>query len=272
MTERFLDKIEGLAVWRAAEPSPVPVSRLADLLSLDAEAVELAEHLAGMKAPEMAPLVAELVKGEHVPCAAGARYTESGLRKRASWESTWDLQRKEDAIDALAASGRISESEAADRKRIEVGEIPVPPKYDSKDFRSASYWQCRGKLDVAKERFISYPGVSGDRPAELVIGWAGWDQYGQAKALVSLIDGELEAGGGRPERLLPLLQGLHELLPWLSQWFGDDPEFGDLGAVYREAWLDRVVRSGTTVDAVLGWRAPAGRRGRGPTLSGRTTP
>jgi hypothetical protein len=105
--------------------------------------------------------------------------------------------------------------------------------------------------------------VSGDRPAELVIGWAGWDQYGQAKALVSLIDGELAAGGGRPERLLPLLQGLHELLPWLSQWFGDDPEFGDLGAVYREAWLDRVVRSGTTVDAVLGWRAPAGRRGGG---------
>lgn len=33
----------------------------------------------------------------------------------------------------------------------------MPPKYTSADFRKASYWQARGKLDVPKERFIGYP-------------------------------------------------------------------------------------------------------------------
>ena len=261
LTERFLDKVEALAVWRGDEPTPKSVAQLADLLARDPEAVELAEHLTGTEAPEMAPFLAALLKDEHVPCAAGARYTESGLRKRQSWEATWDMQRKEDAIDALAEAGKITADEAKARKKREVGDIPVPPKYDNKDFAKTPYWQARGKLDVAKERFISYPLAGGDKPTDLMLGWAGWDHYQQARAVVSLIDTHLEAGLAA-ERALPLLQGLAELLPWLSQWFGKDPEFGDIGVVYRGAWQERVQRAGVTTDAVSAWTQAKSVRGR----------
>jgi hypothetical protein len=264
LTERFLDKVEALAVWRAEELRPMRVAELADILARDPEAVSLAEHLTGTEAPEMAPFLAALVKGEHVPCAAGARYTESGVRKRRSWEATWDLQRKEDAIDALAAAGKLGADEAKTRKKREVGDIPVPPKYDSKDFRTAAYWQARGKLDVPKERFISYTGAAGEKPTDLTLGWAGWDHFQQAKALVALFDARHEAGAGADVQL-PLLQGLAELLPWLSQWFGDHPEFGDIGAVYRGAWQERLGQAQVTAEAVAAWVLPKATRGGGGT-------
>src|SRR6185295_6406862 len=99
------------------------------------------------------------------------RYKETGLRKRVVWEETWDKQRAEDAIDEqvglnapkLTAEQRKQlEAEAKKLKAERIGEIPVPPKYDSKDFRSSTMWSLRGKLDVPKERFISYPGCSRD--------------------------------------------------------------------------------------------------------------
>ena len=44
------------------------------------------------------------------------------------------------------------------REARRVGEIPVPPKYTSADFlRVRRSGVCAGKLDVPKERFISYP-------------------------------------------------------------------------------------------------------------------
>jgi hypothetical protein len=44
----------------------------------------------------------------------------------------------------------------------------------------------RGKLDVPKERFISYAGASRDGDASLLIGWAGWDHREQAQAIATL--------------------------------------------------------------------------------------
>jgi hypothetical protein len=262
LTERLLDRVEAMDVWRADPAAPLSVAHLADLLARDAEAVQIAELLTGTEAPEMAPFLAGLVKGEHVPCAAGARYTESGLLKRKSWEATWDLQRKEDAIDALAEAGKITADEAKARKKREVGAIPVPPKYDSKDFRTAAYWQARGKLDVPKERFVSYPGAGGDKPTDLMLGWAGWDQYQQAQALVGLIDTLAEAGA-TGERLAPLLQGLAELLPWIKQWFDSHLGFDDLGDTYRAVWQERVEKAGLTVEAVTAWTLPKATRGGG---------
>ena len=251
LTERFLDKVEALAVWRGDEPAPKSVAQLADLLARDPEAVELAEHLTGTEAPEMAPFLAALLKDEHVPCAAGARYTESGLRKRQSWEATWDLQRKEDAIDALIGTAGFDAHAAKMRKSREVGKILVPPKYDVRDFSKAAYWKARGKLDVPKERFISYPLAAGDKPTDLVLGWAGWDYFQQAQALVALIHRQQEAGATK--RILPLLQGLKELIPWLSQWFGNHVEFGDLGLFFHGTWLENISQAATTTEAVSGW-------------------
>lgn len=60
--------------------------------------------------------------------------------------------------------------------------IPVPPKFGSGDFKKASYWKLRGKLDAPKERWISYPGAERDGDTSSEIAWAGCDHLDQAKA------------------------------------------------------------------------------------------
>ena len=76
------------------------------------------------------------------------------LLKHAAWEQTWDLQRTEDQT----------------RQHLD---IPAPPNYTSADFVRNSYWRQRGKLDIPKERFISYPNTSPDGDDSLLLGWAG---------------------------------------------------------------------------------------------------
>jgi hypothetical protein len=98
-----------------------------------------------------------LLAEEDVPYLAAHRYTDSGLRKRAAWEDTWRLQRREDAGEILDAP------------------IPVPPKYASADFVRKKYWAHRGELDVPKERFVLYPDAGRDTDPTAILGWAGWD-------------------------------------------------------------------------------------------------
>ena len=137
---------------------------------------------------DLTELVVELVTKEAVPYLAALRYTDAGLEKRAEWERVWELQRQEDAIDALCElpeddPQRLTPEQAKARKQVEVGDIPVPPKYKRTDFRKGEYWSLRGKLDVPKERFISYPGCERGADPTPVIGWAGWDHLQQAQAL-----------------------------------------------------------------------------------------
>jgi hypothetical protein len=119
------------------------------------------------------PAIRELASGEAVPFLPALRYTESGREKRRVWEQVWELQRREDAVDAAVAADpafaapREGESRDAFAKRLaaaqkarreaEVGAIPRPPKYASADFQRAEFWRMRGALDVPKERFIAYP-------------------------------------------------------------------------------------------------------------------
>jgi hypothetical protein len=131
------------------------------------------------------------------------RYKPSGLRKRELWERTWELQRREDAIDAevevavgcgeertasIAGGADAIEEEKKRRKQREIGDIPPPPKYKSADFLNTTFWRLRGALDVPKERFVSYPHCSKTSDPSLVVAWAGWDHLQQAQA---------------PRRLLP---------------------------------------------------------------------
>jgi hypothetical protein len=74
---------------------------------------------------------------------------------------------------------------AAPRRCGEKVEIPVPPRYERTDFVSADCWRLRGKLDVPKERWISYPHLERDTDRSLVIGWAGYDHGQQALALAA---------------------------------------------------------------------------------------
>ena len=177
----------------------------------------MAELFTGGPDFDVEHLVADLVSEEGVPYLAAFRYTDEGLRKRALWERTWDLQRKEDAGKA-------------------VGDIPVPPKYDTKDFRKGGYWKHRGKLDVPKEQFILYPGAERAVDTAPVCGWAGWDHIQRAKALSAYYE-KVKANEGWPkEKLVPLLAGLLELVPWLLQWHDEiDPEFGiGMGAYFAQ--------------------------------------
>ena len=142
----------------------------------------------------------------------------SGCGVEATWEETWELQRREDAGE-------------------NVGPIPVPPKYTSADFRKASWWQARGKLDVPKERFILYPDAGRSTDPTPLLGWAGWDHAQQSLAL-SIIISAREAEGWSDDQLTPLVAGLAELQPWVTQWHSDiDPTYGMSMATFCEQQL-----------------------------------
>jgi hypothetical protein len=136
----------------------------------------------------------------------------------------------------------------------------VPPEYKSADFQQASFWRHRGKLDVAKERFISYPGLSPDADGSLLVGWAGWSHLERAKALNAVI-ADRTRDGWSSERMLPALKGVLELLPWLRQWHGQEPQ-GDYGEAYAAYLAKRLGEAGTTERELEAWQ-PTVAKGRG---------
>ncbi|MFI0411530.1 BREX-2 system adenine-specific DNA-methyltransferase PglX [Actinomadura sp. 3N508] len=241
----LLDRCEARELWFAPDeagqerPRMVTVGRLADRLQDDADFVSVARLYAGEEV-ELIDILTEILDAEHVPFIPALRYKDSGLRKREQWEETWRLQRIED----------------------ETGErldIQVPPKYTSADFAKNSYWRNRGKLDVPKERFISYPGASPDGDKTLLLGWAGWDHAQQAHALVTLIEERTTRDGWELERLMPLLAGLDEVLPWVKQWHSDvDPETGLSPAVAYEGYLSQQVERYPELsrEELAKWRPP----------------
>ncbi|MEV4770565.1 BREX-2 system adenine-specific DNA-methyltransferase PglX [Micromonospora humida] len=251
----LLDRCEARELWYhhvdgVEQPRPLTTAQLADELRRDVDVLTVA----GLYAPgqDLGTVIAGLVADEHVPHLAALRYKDSGLSKRADWEQVWELQRAEDALPDEAA-----------RREFRKG-IPVPPKYTSADFRKASYWKHRGKLDVPKERFVSYPGASRDGDPSLLVGWAGWDHREQAQALATLIVAREQEDGWSPDRLLPLVAGLREILPWVRQWHGEfDPEWGASPAdIYAGFLTETTNRLHLTDEALTSWRPPAATRGR----------
>ncbi|MGI5366772.1 BREX-2 system adenine-specific DNA-methyltransferase PglX [Streptomyces iakyrus] len=235
----LLDRIEDPSYWLDGNgmPALVTLSRLTDNLSRDEDFVSVAKIYAPHR--ELPAVVAELITTEHVPFLAALRYKPSGLKKRADWEHVWDLQRQEDAAPDEPAKRKIRDS------------IPVPPKYTSADFLRPSYWRARGKLDVPKERFISYGRTNAATPT--LYGWAGWDHREQAIALDTYI---ATHEGLTTEEVTPLLAGLLELQPWLDQWHNEpDPLFAPTPAKFFEG--DRQMeqgKHGLTDDDLRAWR------------------
>ncbi|MFD4132144.1 BREX-2 system adenine-specific DNA-methyltransferase PglX [Streptomyces goshikiensis] len=241
----LLDRIEDRSHWFDDMPALVTLSRLTDNLSRDADFVSVTKIYAPRK--ELPAVVAELMADEHVPFLAALRYKPSGLKKRADWEHVWDLQRQEDAAPDEPAKRKIRDS------------IPVPPKYTSADFLRPSYWRARGKLDVPKERFISYGQTNAPTPE--LYGWAGWDHAEQAYALDTYIATNEALSS---EEATPFLAGLLELQPWLDQWHEEpDPAFGSSKASFFRG--DRQMeqgKHGLTDDDLRAWRPAAATRGR----------
>ena len=264
----LLDRLEAPSLW--SEPRLMTTAALADRMREDQEFLQVAELYTGRPDFDVAKLVAGLVEEQSVPLLPVLRYKPSGLRKRAAWERTWDLQRREDAIDArtkLPASDpeHLVPEAATVLKAREIGAIPVPPRYTSADFRKGTCWRLRGKLDVPKERFFSLPFCEREADPSLVIGWAGWNALEQSRAVAAYFTQMREQEGWTAERLTPLLTALLELLPWVRQYHNaPDPEFDTGMGDYFEGFIDEEARAlSHTRDAVRAWTPPAGRGRRG---------
>jgi hypothetical protein len=240
----LLDRCEDHALWYATDewgreqPKPMTVNRLADRMRSDADMISVARLLAGTDA-DLADVLAEIIADEHVPYLSQLRYTDSGLRKRVQWEHTWDLQRQEDR----------------DRTQLD---IPVPPKYKKEDFLKTSYWNQRGKLDVSKERFVSYPLASPEGDDSLLLGWARWDHREQAHALMTLIDSRRAQDGWGADKMTPLIAGLAEVMPWVRQWHGEtDPTYGTSPAKAYDTFLeDQRLAYGLAEEDLRCWPPP----------------
>ena len=241
----LLDRIEQSAIWK--DHTLVSCAQLRDALARDTDWLSVAEIYHGGPIEALDNFVIDLVTPEAAPHLPVLRYTESGLRKRSEWESVWELQRREDTGEKV--------------------EIPVPPKYATKDMQKGDYWRLRGGLDVPKERFILYPFFQRDSDASPVLGWAGWSHLEQAKALATYYQKMRTEEGWEPERLKPILAGLLELKPWLLQWHNEiDPEMGErLGEYFVRYAESQCQELGFSPEEVRAWQPPAStttRRGR----------
>ena len=244
------------SAWPAGQqPALVSTSQLATVVETDPNFLQLAEIYRGGPGFSVSQLVRELVEAEAVPFLPFQRYKEAGLRKRQDWEAVWDLQRQEDALEAEVKRLHPDLASAAvtalvkQRQADAIGDIPVPPKYASGDFKKSSWWKLRGKLDVPKERWVSYPGAERDGDAAPVIAWAGWDHQQQAQALAEYYLDASQNRGWDAAKLIPLLAGLADVLPWLQQWHNAlDPDTSTRFGDYIAGFLDDEARKqGTTV-------------------------
>jgi hypothetical protein len=134
--------------------------------------------------------------------------------------------------------------------------VPVPPKYAATDFKKSNWWKLRGKLDVPKERWVSYPGTEREGDPNPVIAWAGWNHLQQSQALAEYYITAKDTWGWMPDRLTLLLAGLADLLPWLQQWHNElNPEYGMGLGDYFAGFLDEECRKNwTTTEGVEGRR------------------
>jgi hypothetical protein len=286
-------------------PCLTSVAAVADVARADKDFMQVAELFTGRMDFDVGTLMAELVAAESVPALPVLRYKPAALDKRAAWERTWELQRLEDAVDALFdqlttkarsheeiklsqpvpsrlrdfvvnplddAAKYLAEAvhqnldltsdvilqpvhDAAKRaKKAAVGDIPVPPKYTSADFLSSNVWRLRGKLDVPKERWVSFPYCEGE-DGTLVIAWAGYDHLQLVQAIAERYELAKEQEG---RKLVPLLATIGQLIPWLKQWHNEiDPVYGTRMGDYFEGYLAEESKAlGLSVEQVTAWTPP----------------
>jgi hypothetical protein len=257
-------------------PKLTSVAKISDMARADKDIMQVAEIFAGRMDFDVGALVSELISAESVPALPVLRYKPAAMDKRRAWERTWDLQREEDRINAeiekrehewkqAEADGKPTTAlrEQIANLKSRIPKIPVPPKYTSADFLSGDFWRLRGKLDVPKERWVSFPYCEGE-DGTLVIAWAGYDHLQLAKAIAERYELAKDREG---RKLVPLLAAIGEQIPWLKQWHNDlDPKFGTRMGDYFEGYLAEEAKAlGMSVEQVMAWTPPErtkrGRRG-----------
>ncbi|MCE7517130.1 BREX-2 system adenine-specific DNA-methyltransferase PglX [Halomonas titanicae] len=279
LKEWLLDRME--EETKVNGPELITGAQLADRVRHDEKFQQVAKLYTDNPLYDAQQLVTELIAVDEVPQLAPARLKPSAMKKFRAWQETWDKQRMEDAIDAeFGVAEPLSPEEVEDaekvkayeaatkqaesKKAIEVGIIPVPPKYAATDFRKGSYWSLRGKLDVPKERFFSLPGCEKPGDSTPVIGWAGLDQLQRAQAIAGWYVERKDRDGWESDKLMPMLVALEELIPWLKQWHNElDPEYGERMGEFYEGFLFEELRlHGLTRDDLLIWQPPVVQQSR----------
>lgn len=154
----------------------------------------------------------------------------------------------EDVIKPITDAAKRAKAKA-------VGDIPVPPKYASKDFLTSDFWRLRGKLDVPKERWVSFPHCEGEDGSG-VIAWAGYDHLQLAQSIAERFENARQHEG---RTLVPLLASLGQLIPWLKQWHNEmDPTYGLRLGDYFEGHLETEAKALNMTPAdVMAWQPPA---------------
>ncbi|RKH71349.1 BREX-2 system adenine-specific DNA-methyltransferase PglX [Corallococcus interemptor] len=189
LSEWLADRVEQSAKARA---SAFSLEQLVANLQDDARVLAVCEVMTGRKDFSLSQLIASALQGDAVPSHRFHVYKPAGLVKREVWERTWADQRLEDAGEKVTPE--------------------VPPSYGSGDFLRSDYWRLRGKLDVPKERFISFTEVPGRSGVETLYGWAGWTAQQRVKAILA-IDEELEDASAPLADRIGLLDSAWRLLP-----------------------------------------------------------
>jgi hypothetical protein len=244
-------------------PCLISLAALSDLATQDEAFQRVGSLFRGDLAFDVRALILHLVESESVPALPFLVYKPSGLIKKGTWERIWAIQRRADS-HTFAEPSSLTVGSLESVNEDPYGSMP-PARYDSKDFLDGRIWRLRGKLDVPKERWISFPHCEGP-DGTLVICWAGYDHLQQAQAISAYyVRVQTEFGGSDDPRLIPLLASLIELLPWLKQWHNEpNANFDGLRmGEYFEGFINEEARAlGKTLDEIRAWSPPKGQRGR----------
>lgn len=266
LKEWLLDHLEA----QTHNPELQTCAQLADRVRNNPTFQQIATLYTGTDTYDAQTLTSELIANDNIPQMAAARYKPKAMKKFRAWQETWDKQRAEDAIDARKELNPsdpqyLDDKAANDLKAKTIGDIPLPPKYASSDFRKPVYWPLRGKLDVPKERFFSLPHCEKAGDNTLVIGWAGLNHLQRAQAIAAWYLDRKESEGWSAEQLKPMLVALDELIPWLKQWHNDiDPDFGErLGDYYEGFLLEELRTLEVSRDELSHWEPPVIKRSGG---------
>ncbi|MBT2474608.1 BREX-2 system adenine-specific DNA-methyltransferase PglX [Microbacterium sp. ISL-103] len=245
IVKELLERLEAPELWLDSSERPLARSaaQIADALRHDERVRELLTIHTGSQDCDLTTEVGKLLAGKAVPAFAPLRYKPAGIEKFRAWERTWGLQRAEDRGEQVA--------------------VPVPPKYAQADFLKPTYWSARGKLDVPKERFLSFPGSRLPDDNTELYGWAGWDHAERGQAIARLAN-DVARSGAPEEQVIPLVGALIELQPWLDQWHSDiDARSGvSPASAISGAMTALLGRLGIGADTVRAWRPAPATRGR----------
>ncbi len=186
-----------------------------------------------------------------IPFLSTLYLAPSGVDRLLVWALTWEQQRAEDRGENMDSP-------------------QVPPKFSESDFLSPAYYRIRGRLNVPREVFISYPYCESDADGRRLLAWAGWDYLQRAHTLGGLYLKRRDDEGWTAERLTPMLAGLLELIPWIKQWHNEpSAEFDGqrMGDYYENFLNEECRRHHLTHDDLRAWRPPKKTRGKGKTAA-----